>query len=138
MPFWRCYYHVVWATKNRESLITPENEPIIISVIRNKSAQLECEVLAVNGGQDHVHVAVSIPPRLAVADWVGQVKGASSYEVNTRFPNTTPRFAWQSGYSVLTFGTKDLAFVVDYIANQKEHHASDKLEPYLERVDDPD
>lgn len=108
MPFWRCYYHVVWATKNRAALITPEKESLIFAVIRAKSVELKGEVLAVNGVQDHVHVAVAIPPGLAVADWVRQVKGASSYEVNTRFPNTTPRFAWQSGYSVLTFGAKNL------------------------------
>lgn len=138
MTFWRCYYHIVWATKHREPLITPQSEQVIFEAVHAKSAELECPILAINGAGDHVHVAVSIIPKLSVAEWVRNVKGVSTHEMNSRFPNAPVRFAWQKGYSVLTFGAKNLAFVVDYIAHQKEHHADNQLEAYLEHIEDTD
>lgn len=135
MTFWRCYYHVIWATKNRQPIMTPKIEAIVMNVIRNKSRELECPILAQNAVPDHLHIALNIPPSLAVAAWVKRVKGASSHEVNSMFPDLPERFQWQGGYSVLTFGVKNLEFVVRYIENQKEHHASGTLEPYLEHLD---
>lgn len=95
-----------------------------------------CQVLAVNAVPDHIHVAVTIPPSIAIAQWMKRVKGASSYEINGLFPNTEARFRWQRGYGVLTFGAVKLQMVVDYIAHQKEHHASQQIEVYMERSDD--
>ncbi|MCC6804912.1 MAG: IS200/IS605 family transposase [Anaerolineae bacterium] len=133
MPFWKCYYHIVWATKNREPLISPAVEVVISNAIRSKSHELRCPILAVNGIADHIHVAVSIRPTLAIGDWVGQVKGASSCEVNLTFPDLETRFRWQSEYGVLTLGAKNLPFVISYIENQKDHHRQDDLQPYLEQ-----
>lgn len=63
------------------------------------------------------------------------MKGVSTHEVNARDADTERRFAWQSGYGVLTFGVKALDYVVNYVNNQKEHHAQDRLESYLERIE---
>ena len=134
MPFWRCNYHVIWATQYRQPVITPEMEQLIQSTIKHKSTALECPILAINGISDHVHVAVRIPPKRAPADWVRQVKGLSAHEVNAMFPDLPSMFKWQSGYGILTFGEKHIPFIVDYITGQKEHHANDTFEPYLERV----
>ncbi len=135
MPFWKCYYHVVWAAKNRQAIITAALEIVIFQAIRSKSAELHCPVLAINGVADHVHVAVSIRPALAIADWIGQIKGASSREVNRAFADLEEKFRWQEDYGVLTFGTKNLPFVVAYIENQKEHHRSGALQHYLEQIE---
>jgi putative transposase len=70
VPFRVCYYHVVWATKSREPLLMPKIEVVAISAIMRKSTELESPVLAINGVPDHVHVAVSISTKLAVAEWV--------------------------------------------------------------------
>jgi len=136
MSFWRCYYHIVWTTKNREPLITAASEPILFEAVCSKCAELRCEIQAVNAVSDHIHIAVCIPPKVAVADWAKHVKGMSSFAVNSMFPNASSHFRWQSGYGVLTFGTKNLAFVIQYIERQKEHHANGTLEPYLEQTED--
>ena len=136
MPFSRCYYHIVWATKNRTALITPQIERVILATIRAKASDLQTEILAVNTVPDHLHVAVCIAPKLAVAEWVKQMKGTSTRDVNGHFPNLETTFGWQRGYGVLTFGAKNLDFVVSYIKNQKEHHSNQTLEPYMERFDD--
>ena len=55
MPFWKCYYHIIWATRNREPVITRSNEALLFDAIRAKSAEFHSAILAVNGVPDHVH-----------------------------------------------------------------------------------
>lgn len=136
MPFWRCYYHVIWATKNRAVLITSGVEDAIFAAIRRKAEELGSPILAINSAGDHIHLAVSIPPKLSIAEWVKRMKGVSTRDVNACFPDLDTPFGWQQGYGVLTFSATNLPLVVDYIERQKEHHASQSLQPYLEQIDD--
>ncbi|MCC6612420.1 MAG: IS200/IS605 family transposase [Anaerolineae bacterium] len=135
MPFVRCFYHVIWATKYREPLITPEIERILRQAVDEKSAALGCPIHAIGVVEDHVHVAVTIVPRVSVAEWVRQVKGLSARHINALFPNLEPHFSWQESYGVLTYGAKNLRFVVGYVQNQKEHHAANSLQDYLEQTE---
>ncbi|MBK8024788.1 MAG: IS200/IS605 family transposase [Chloroflexi bacterium] len=96
MAFWRLFYHVIWATQDRKPLLSPEVEQVAKEVIQRKSRSLDCTVHAINGAGDHIHVAVSIPPKLAIADWARQVKGLSAREVNESFPNLEMPFACHS------------------------------------------
>ena len=137
MPYWKCYYHVIWSTKYREPTILPAYEPVILEAIRQKAAELKCAVLAINGDQDHVLVALAIPPNQAVATCIGSLKGASSRAVNTGFERAE-RFHWQEGYGVLTFGERALPEIIAYVNKQKEHHANRELNGYLERIGDED
>ncbi len=132
MPFWRCYYHIVWATKGREPLITPPVENIVFAAVKQKAEALGTAVLAINSVSDHVHVAVSMPPTLNIADWMKQIKGASSHGINESQPEAIARFRWQGGYGVVTVGPQGLKLVQDYIAHQKEHHAQGTLYQSLE------
>ena len=136
MPFWRCYYHVIWATKNRAAWITLEIETVILSSIREKALELESPILAINSVADHIHIAACVPPKLSIAEWVKHMKGVSTRDVNARFPNLDTAFGWQQGYGVLTFGAKNQQMVIDYIERQKEHHANQNLHSYLEQIDD--
>ncbi len=109
-------------------------ESVLFTEIRNKATELKCELFAVNGVQDHIHVALSIPPNVAVAACVGQMKGASSRAMNSNYVFDT-RFRWQKSYGVMSFGEKELPRVIEYIANQKQRHASQRLNTYLERIE---
>jgi putative transposase len=135
MAFWRCYYHVVWATKGREPIITASMEQIIAQAAIKKSQELDSPVQAINSVADHVHVAVCIPPKIAVADWVRNIKGITAHEINTMFPDLQTHFRWQRGYGVLTFGAKMLPTITRYIERQKEHHAANTVESYLEQIE---
>jgi len=64
-----------------------------------------------------------------------QCKGVSTHEVNTLFPDLPSSFKWQKSYGVLTYGEKHLSFVVAYVKNQKENHANNSIQPYLELMD---
>jgi len=134
MPYWQLYYHLVWATKNREPLITADLEPELHAYLRGKGLSLGGIVHAVGGVSDHTHVVVSIPPRLAVAGYVGQLKGASSHWVNHLSGFTGP-FAWQEGYGVITFSKRSLPDVVRYVLNQHAHHATGDLISAMERIE---
>ena len=119
MSFWRTYYHIVWATKNREALITPEIEPRLYAYIVNKAAELGVYVYALNGWIDHVHIVAASPPKEAIAHVVKTLKGSSSHDLNQQGVLDT-LFAWQRGYGVLSLGSRQLADAVAYVRRQKE------------------
>ena len=136
MPFWRLYYHIVWSTKNRQPLLTADVEPAIYALLRNKALDLEASVYALNGYLDHVHLVVSIPPKIAVSKFVGQVKAVASVRFNQSGHPSAP-FYWQEEYGVFSFDRKRLPNFVAYVEGQKEHHANSHVIPALER-DAPD
>jgi putative transposase len=136
MPYWRHHYHLVWATKHREAAIGPDAEEIIRQSFASTFTRLKLIPHAVGIVPDHVHVAVSIPPSIAVAEVLHGLKGASSHAVNAEILAPEPaRFAWQPEYGSLTFGDRSLSMVVDYVLNQREHHAASTLKPEFERTD---
>ena len=75
MPHRKPYYHLVWATKWPQPLITPDIEPMIYGFVRAKAVGLGAIVYAIGGIEDHVPMAVSIPPKISVSTFVGQAKG---------------------------------------------------------------
>ncbi|NLD71320.1 MAG: IS200/IS605 family transposase [Chloroflexi bacterium] len=135
MPYWRLFYHLVWATKGREALITTESlERTLIAGVRDKASEMGAIVHAVGCADDHVHLVVSVPPSVGLAAFVGQVKGASSHLVNHTLP-LPQRFGWQAEYGVVSFGEKQLPWVVDYVENQRRHHADRSTYASLERYE---
>ena len=105
MPYWKLYYHAVWATKNRLPLIEPTWEADLYGYIWGKATALECIPHAINGISDHIHVVISIPRKLAIATVIGQLKGASSHRVNELFVSYQA-FAWQTEYSVFSVSAR--------------------------------
>lgn len=133
MSYWRLFYHVIWATKERLPLIEPAWEAELHGYIHGKATALECIVHAVGGMPDHIHVVLSIPPKLAVATIVGKIKGASSHHVNEQFISDG-MFAWQNEYGVLSFSEHELTKIVAYINSQKKHHAENNIKNHFENI----
>ena len=137
MPYWRLFYHLVWATKDRAPLIDEAGAAVIEASIRVTCEEPGLRLHAIGIMPDHVHVVLSIPPRLALADFIGRLKGASSYAVNGADHRPRPdRFSWQGEYGVLSFGEKALPGVVAYVRDQRARHAANKLWDALERTTD--
>jgi len=82
-----------------------------------------------------MHLGVSIPPKIAPAKFIGDVKRNSSHYVN-HVIKPDFEFYWQDEYGALSFGEKNLSAVVRYIHNQKQHHADGTLIPAMERMDE--
>ena len=131
MPYWKLYYHFVWATKERQHLITPEVEGFLFGAIVEKCQEKSAQAYAVNGMPDHVHLVAAVPPSIALADFVKHIKGASSYAMSARFDMT---FGWQRGYAVFSISQRALPQAVDYVQRQKEHHEAGTIIAALERV----
>ena len=132
MAFYRLYYHLVWATKNREHLIQLEIEKRLKAYIVTKAAEQGVYVYAVNGWYDHLHLVASIPPKHAVADVVKRLKGASSHDLN-HAGGLGGSFAWQRGYGALTMGEQHRSKAIAYVDKQKEHHKKNTTNTWLER-----
>jgi len=133
MPFWRLFYHFVWHTWNGEPLIAPTWENDLHRVIAAKGVQLGVIVHVVGGVENHVHLVVSVPPKLPLPTFIGQVKGNSSHFVN-HVLHPDKQFAWQEEYGVVSLGEKSLGAVIDYVKNQHAHHAEGKTVPLFEQT----
>jgi putative transposase len=89
----------------------------------------------IGGIEDHVHLCVTIPPTLLISQFVGQLKGASSHEINQKLRDGQRKvLEWQDGYGVVSFGSRDLPWVIEDVRNQRERHARGKIEQRLERI----
>ena len=121
--------HLTWHTKDNLPRITKEMQPNLYAFLKNKIVETKGAIFhAIGGIEMHVHSAASVQPSLHLDEWIGQLKGGSSYAMGSSL-------VWQHGYGVVSFGTRDLPWVVDYIRNQEEHHKGGKISPRLERID---
>lgn len=127
--------HLTWHTKDSLPLLTATVEPLAHRCVRQKLVSMEgIFVHEIGGTETHVHVVVTIPPTVLISDLVGQVKGASSHEVNQQVGRGGKVLQWQAGYGVVSFGTRDLDWVKGYVRNQRQHHAQGTTFDRLERT----
>ena len=131
MPYCQLHYHLVWATHNRAPILTESVRPTLYNEIKKKSRDLRALVHAVGGVEDHVHMVVSLPPTVAVATFVGQVKGVASFRMN-RLHKSEP-FAWQAEYGAFSIRRQEIGKVVRYVLNQEQHHQRGDLDNDFER-----
>ncbi len=132
MSLWKLYYHFVWATHQRLPLITSSREAPLYQFIQHKTNDLGGYLRAIGGIDDHVHLIVSIPPSLALAQYVHLVKGSSSRYMNRYYADPDALFKWQQEYSVFSISEKNLTIALHYVNHQKRHHAKSKLLLHLE------
>lgn len=87
-----------------------------------------CKLICVNSTTDHVHLAVGLKADISVADFMRDIKGATSRWISSH-PLLFPSFmGWGEEYFGCTFSVRDLPNVVSYISNQQEHHHNKSLE----------
>ena len=127
--------HLTWHTKHDAPVLVDRVENRAHHSLRHRALQTPGVIVyEVGGTPDHVHVAVSIPPTVKLAEWIGELKGATSHYINHEICNRNVLY-WQDGYGIVSFGTKDLPWVVSYVRNQKRHHADGRTVDRLERTE---
>lgn len=131
MPHYRLFYHFVWTTKERMPLITAANQTVIHAAIQAKAVELRALVHALNSVSDHVHMVVTVPPSISLAEFVRQIKGNSSHLVS-QASATQDTFAWQQDYGVYSVSESHLPTVIRYVENQQQHHDEQTLDIRLE------
>jgi len=135
MTYWRLHYHLIWSTQDRVPSLNPEIEKVFYKVIYTKAKELGLKIHAAGNVEDHAHIVLSIPPKIAIADSVRHLKGASSFAVNHR-QGSNGQFKWQVGYGALTISDRLLETVARYAAEQKNHHKNRSTIKFYERIDD--
>ena len=94
-----------------------------------------CDVLAINGMPDHLHVLVKLPTTVSIAAIAKQMKGVSSRFVREELPDAE-RFYWQAGYGVFSVDHLEVDRVIDYIDHQELRHSEDRLRSDWESFDE--
>lgn len=129
------FLHFVWATYDRHPLVTADIEREVHRYIERVCQKDKCEVLAIGGMPDHVHLLVRMSCTVSFSELMQHVKGGSSRLVSkTLKPGEW--FAWQGSYAVFSVAVRDRKKVIRYILNQKQHHAEGSLWPEAEETEE--
>ena len=128
---YRCMYHIVFAPKYRRKIIYGKLRKDIGEILRKLCNQKGVEIIEAEACPDHIHMLVSIPLYLSVAQFMGYLKGKSSLMIFDRHANLKYKYGsrnfWCRGYYVDTVG-KNEKIIADYIKNQlEEDYASDQI-----------
>jgi putative transposase len=113
--------HIVFSTKERRPLITPELKPQLHAYMGSIARALHVHPIAINGTDNHVHLLLRMPPTIAVSDLLRVLKANSSRWIRATGPKMQP-FAWQSGFATFSVSQDLIPRLVDYIAHQETHH----------------
>ena len=120
---WECKYHVVFIPKYRRKALYGELRRHLGQVFHELARQKECKVEEGHLMLDHVHMLLSIPPKYAVSQVLGYIKGKSAIHIARVYAGRKRNFVgqhfWARGYLVSTVG-KDEATIRRYIQNQEQ------------------
>jgi putative transposase len=118
---WNCKYHIVFAPKYRRQIIYGKLKADIGKILRTLCERKGVTIHEAEACPDHIHMLVSIPPKISVADFMGYLKGKSSLMIFDRYANLKYRYGnrkfWCRGYYVDTVGRNKKA-IEEYIRNQ--------------------
>ena len=89
---WNCKYHIIFVLKYRRKVIYGKLRKEIGTIIRQLCAYKDVEIIEAHAMPDHIHILVKIPPKLAVSNFMGYLKGKSSLMIFERFANLKYKF----------------------------------------------
>jgi putative transposase len=128
----QCYFHLVFAVKNRNALIKKhwkDNlEKYITGIIQNQKHKL----LAINSMPDHIHIFIGYNLNQTIPKLVEEIKTSSNAWIKSNNLSKS-KFEWQIGYGAFTYSHSQIDAVVKYVMNQEQHHKQKTFrEEYLE------
>lgn len=136
---WMCKYHIVFIPKYRRKVIYNQYRESLREIIRTLCKYKDVEIIEGHLMNDHVHLLVSIPPKLSVSSFMGYLKGKSALMMFDKHANLKYQFGnrhfWAEGYYVSTVGLNE-STIKNYIEEQEKHDiALDKLS--VKEYEDP-
>ena len=128
---YRCEYHIVFAPKYRRKEIYGQLKKDIGEIIRKLCNEKKVEIIEAEACPDHIHMLVSVPPYISIAQFMGFLKGKSTLMIFDRHANLKYKYGsrnfWCRGYYVDTVG-KNAKAIQEYVANQlKTDKEADQL-----------
>ena len=129
----KCDYHIVFTPKYRFRILTGQVSLMLEQDIRSICQWKEVEVAELNIQNDHVHMIVSIPPRVSVSDFMGILKGKTAIKMFKSYPNLKKKpywgnHFWARGYFVNTVGINEemIRRYVKYQENKERQEEQDR------------
>jgi len=121
---WHCQYHIVWVPKYRYLVMTGKIGEAVGHGVRAVCGYKGCEVVELNVRPDHVHLIVLAPPKVAISDMMGRVKGQTATRLFKQFPELRRKkywgnHFWAQGYCVDTVGV-DAEMIRKYVKYQEK------------------
>jgi len=120
---WKCQYHIVFIPKYRRKTLYGRVKEDVREILRILCGYKKVEIIEGAVCTDHVHICVSIPPKLSISDFMGYLKGKSALMIFDRHPQMGTKWDrsfWARGYYVATVGDVNNEAVSKYIAAQQE------------------
>jgi putative transposase len=125
----RIHLHMVWVTKYRKPAMTGEVGLRVRELLREICAQHEVTIIKGHISKDHVHLFVSVPPRVTISRLVQALKGKSSFKLMQEFPHLQKKFwgrhIWARGYFCVSSGNVTDEVIKEYIEQQNHDQDSD-------------
>jgi len=117
------HVHLVFVTKFRHRVFTDTHLTRMEEIMRLVCTDFECELAEFNGEDNHVHLLVNFPPKVAVTKLVNSLKGVSSRRLRQEFPDLARHYwrankLWSGSYFAVTVGGAPLSVVKQYIEQQ--------------------
>lgn len=116
------HLHIVWVTKYRKPLLVGEVGSRVRELIRQVCREQEVDILSGSVSKEHIHVFVSIPPKVTISRLVQRLKGFSSYKLMSEFKHLEKAFwgrhLWARGYFCVSSGQVTDEVIKAYIENQ--------------------
>jgi len=128
---WNCTYHIVFIPKYRRKILYGNIKKDVGEILRKLCEMKKVELVEGRICKDHIHMYVSIPPKLSISEFMGYLKGKSALMIFDRYPDKASkwdRHFWAKGYYVATVGNVNEETILEYIRNQEE---KDKQEDRL-------
>ena len=121
---WVCKYHIIFTPKYRRRIIYNQYKASIVQILKDLCKWKGVENIEGNAQIDHIHLLVSIPPKLSVSSFMGYLKGKSALMIFDRHANLKYKYGnrhfWSRGYYVSTVGLKE-ATIAKYVREQDKH-----------------
>ena len=120
---WKCQYHIVFIPKYRKKVLYGKLREDVREIIRTLCKYKGIEIISGAVCSDHVHLCVSIPPKIRISEFMGYLKGKSTLMIYDRYPNLQNKWDkafWARGYYVATIGNVTEATIKKYIEEQSE------------------
>ena len=127
---WHCQYHITWVPKYRYRILVRNVRESLETGIQAICGYAGCEVGGLNVQKDHIHLVVMVPPKIAISDLMGRVKGQTSMKMFNQYRELRKKpywgnHFWSKGYCVDTVGL-DEEMIRKYVRYQEEREHQDE------------
>ena len=134
---YKCDYHIVWVPKYRLRILKGEIKDLVEDDIKKLCEWKKCEVIELNVQEDHIHLLVSVPPKISISYLMGVLKGKIAIKIFKSYPRLKKKpywgnHFWARGYFVSTVGL-DEEMIKKYVKYQEKEEK--KAESQQQRFD---